>query len=230
MQDLNETNNLNVQILGIMKAFFSILAVLIFTSCSTTRVTDSWLSKDYTNYQPKKVLIVGLTDNLSGRTLFEEQLKNKLTDRGIEAIESYTVFEPKFTNSKQTEDDIEVEIRKLSKDGFDAVLISAVKGINEKVSYSGDKFRTHYYWRRFGRYYYLAQDVYYLEGYYTKYKIYHIEASLYNLKENNDKSLVWVASYDIVDPKQINSTVTNYVTAIIKSLEQKQLINEKNKL
>jgi len=68
--------------------------------------------------------------------------------------------------------------------------------------------------------------VYLIEGYYNEYDIYHIEASLYNLKENNDKSLVWVASYDIVDPKRINTTVTNYVTAIIKSLEEKRLINE----
>lgn len=198
--------------------------IALLTSCATPRVTDSWVSKDYTNYQPKKVLIVGLTDNLNGRTLFEDQLKSELRDRGIEAVESYTVFQPKFTSSKQTEADIEEEIQRLSKDGFDAVLISAVKGVDERVSYRGDNFRTHYYWRRFGRYYYLAQDVYYLEGYYDQYKIYHIEASLYNLKENNDKSLVWVASYDLVDPRQINTTVSNYVNAIVKSLEDNQII------
>ena len=77
----------------------------------------------------------------------------------------------------------------------------------------------------FGHYYYLTQDVYFLEGYYTKYKIYHLEASMYNLKENNDKSLVWVASIELVDPKQVNSTVKDYVKTIIKSLEKKQIIN-----
>lgn len=209
-----------------MKTHLYILMIALLTSCAAPRVTDSWVSKDYTKYQPKKVLIIGLTDNMNGRTLFEDQLKRELTNRGIEAVESYTVFQPKFTSSKQTEADIEEEIQRLSQDGFDAVLISAVKGTDERVSYSGDNFRTYYYWRRFGRYYYLAQDVYYLEGYYDNYKIYHIEASLYNLKENNDKSLVWVASYDIVDPKKVNTTVTNYVTAIVKSLEDHQIIPE----
>lgn len=213
-----------------MKVLYYTLTLLLLASCSTARMTDTWTNKEYTNYQPKKVLIVGLTENLTARQIFEEQLKNELTDRGIVAVESSTVFKPSFTDLKQTKAAIEQEVNRLSKQGFDAILISAVKGVDEKETYSGDRYRTQYYWRRFGRYYYLAQDVYYLEGYYTKYKIYHIEASLYNLKENNDKSLVWVASYDIVDPKQINSTVTNYVTAIIKSLEQKQLINEKNKL
>ncbi|TJY35764.1 hypothetical protein [Pontimicrobium aquaticum] len=209
-----------------MKLFYYIVALLLLTSCSTARMTDTWVNKEYTNYQPKKVLIVGLTDNLIARKMFEEQLKTELINRGIDAVESYDVFKPTFTSLKQTEEDIEKEVKRISNQGFDAILISAVKGIDEKVSYSGDTYRRDYYWRRFGRYYYLVQDVYLIEGYYNEYEIYHIEASLYNLKENNDKSLVWVASYDIVDPKRINTTVTNYVTAIIKSLEEKRLINE----
>jgi hypothetical protein len=207
-----------------MKVYISILLVIIFTSCSTARVTDSWLNNDYKNYQPKKVLIVGLTNNLNGRIVFEEKVKVELNKRGIEAVESYNVLKPNFTSQMQTEDNIENEIKRISKEGFDAILISVVKGVDEKVTYSGDNFRTFYYWRRFGRYYYLAQDVYLTEGYYNKYKVYHIEASLYNLKENNDKSLVWVSSYDVVDPSEINNTVTNYVTAIIKSLEEYQII------
>jgi hypothetical protein len=207
-----------------MKVSIYILTLVLLSSCSASRVSDSWLNKEYTNYQPKKVLIIGLTENLSGRTLFEEQLKNEFSKRGINAVESYTVIKPTFTNLKQTEEEIEAEIKRLSKDGYDAVLISAVKGVDEKVSYSGDNFRTYYYPRRFGRYYYLAQDVYHVQGYYNRYKIYHIEASLYNLNEDNDKSLVWVASYDVVDPREVNTTVTNYVKAIIKSLEAYQLI------
>ncbi len=210
-----------------MKALYYILTLLLLASCSTARMTDTWTNKEYTNYQPKKVLIVGLTENLTARQLFEEQLKNELIARGIEAVESYTVFKPSFTNLKQTEEAIEQEIKRVSTQGFDAILISAVKGIDEKETYSGDQYRTDYYWRRFGRYYYYYQDVYLVKGYYNRYKVYHIEASLYNLKENSDKSLVWVASYNIVDPKQISATVTNYVTAIIKSLEQEQLIPKK---
>ena len=82
--------------------YIFVLALLV--SCSTARVTDSWINNDYTNYQPNKILIIGLTDNLSGRTLFEEQLKKELSNRGIEAVESYKVFKPTFTSSKQTEE------------------------------------------------------------------------------------------------------------------------------
>ena len=107
---------------------------------------------------------------------------------------------------------------------FDAILISAVKGVDDKEVYTGDNYRTNYSWRRFGHYYYRYQDVYWKEGYYNQYKVYHIETSLYNLKEDNDKSLVWVGSYNIVDPQQISSTVNDYISAIMKSLEKEQII------
>lgn len=210
-----------------MKPFLYFMAIVMLSSCSSARMIDVWVNKEYTNPQFKKVLIVGLTDNLVARKMFEEQLKAEFITRGIVAEESYNIFENKFTSSSQTEADIEKEVNRISNKGFDVILVSAVKGIDEKISYSGNNYRRDYYWRQFGRYYYLYQDIYFIEGYYTKYKVYHVEASLYNLKEDNDKSLIWVASYDIVDPKKISSTVANYVNAIMKSLEKEGIITKK---
>ncbi|REE07728.1 MULTISPECIES: hypothetical protein [Winogradskyella] len=210
-----------------MKATIYVIIILILVSCSSVKMTDTWVDKELIISKPKKVLVVGLTDNLTARKIFEEQLKTKLKNRGIEAIESYNVFKPTFTSLKQTEEDIQNEIVKLTNDGFDAILISAVKGVDEKESYSGDKYIVDYYWRGFGLYYFLYQDVYLTEGYYEKYKVYHIESSLYNLKTKDEKSLVWVASYDLVDPKKINSSVSKYVKAIINALEKEQIIPNK---
>jgi len=207
-----------------MKNIIYLYFVLFLSGCSSTKMVDSWKSEEYTNYQPKKVLIVGITQNLTARKLFEDQLKNEFLSRNIEAVESFEVFESSFTSAKQTEEDITKEVEKLSNKGFDAVLISAVKGVDEKTTYSGDTFVRDYYWRRFGRYYYLYQDAYFVEGYYNKYKVYNIEAALYDLKSDNEKSLVWVASYNIVDPKKIDTTVNDYVSVIIASLEKEGYI------
>jgi len=59
----------------------------------------------------------------------------------------------------------------------------------------------------------------------NKYNIYTIESSLYNLKDNSDKSLVWVASYNLVAPSSINTIINDYVKAIIKSLESQGIVN-----
>ena len=210
------------------KIIYAFGIILVLSNCSSARMVDSWRSQEYNNYKPKKVLIVGVTENLTARKKFESQLKTELKIRGIDAVESYDVFAPTFTSLKQTEEAIKKEVEKISNNGFDSVLISAVKGVDEKTTYTGDWYITDYYWRRFGRYYYLYQDVYFDRGYYNKYKIYNIESSLFNLKENNDKSLVWVASYNIVDPSSINTTVNDYVKAITKSLEKEGIINKIN--
>lgn len=207
-----------------MKLLYGIVAMCFLSSCSSIRMIDSWKSGEYINYQPKKVLIVGITGNLTARKIFEENLKSKLSARGIIAVESSVIFGENFMNSKQTEEQIDQEVSRLVSDGFESVLISAVKGVDNEISYSGNKFLSGYYWHHFGRYYYLYQDVYFEPGYYNNYKVYNIETSLYNIKTNNAKSLVWVASYNIVDPISINSTVNNYVNAIIRALKNESLI------
>lgn len=208
-----------------MKLFYGIVVLSVLLSCSSARMTDSWKSDDYANYQPKKVLIVGITDNLTARKIFEQSLKEKLLKRNVFAVESSLVFEKDFMDSRQTQEQIDKEVNRFVAEGFDAVLISAVKGVDNQTSYSGKQFSSGYYWHHFGRYYYLYQDVYFEPGYYNSYKVYHIEASLYNIKTNNDKSLVWVASYDIVDPVNITSTANDYARAIVKSLEEASIIN-----
>ncbi|ARV15818.1 hypothetical protein [Polaribacter sp. SA4-12] len=208
-----------------MKNFIYLLVITIFFSCSSIKTIDSWKSKNHADFKPQKVLIIGITENLTARRIFEEELKEELNLKGIEARESYEMFTPKFTNEKQTEENIQEEIEKITKNGFDAILISAVKGVDEEVSYNNNYY-TNYYYRRhpFRRYYYLNQAVYFDTGYYNKYKIYHVETSLYKLKENNDKSLVWVISNKIIEPSSINTTVNEYVNVIIKSLKKEGII------
>lgn len=208
-----------------MKNLYFLFVALLVVSCSSTRMVDSWKNDAYTNFKPKRVLVVGITDHLTARKIFEKQLKEALQTKHIDAVESYNVFDSGFLNSKQSRADIEKAVKSFSDNGYDAVLISAVKGMDEKTTYSGDTFYRNYYWRRFGRYYYLYQDVYFVEGYYNKYKIYNVEASLFDLKSDRDKTLVWVASYKIVDPQKIETSVHEYVAAIIQALENENLID-----
>ena len=207
-----------------MKKIQFLITVFFVLSCSSTRISESWKNPEYVDYQPSKVLIMGVTPNLTARTLYEEKLKTVLNNKGILAEESFKVFNSEFTSLKQTEEDIQNQLENLADKGFDAILISAVKGYDERISYTGELIRTDQDLRRFGTYYYLNQDVYFDESSYNEYKVYHIEISLYNLKSNSEKSLVWVASYDIIDPKKINATIKDCVNAIVATLEDEEII------
>ena len=98
-----------------MKHLAYLFLVVIIYNCSSVKMADSWRSSDYKNYKPQKVMIIGITENLTARKKFEEQLKIELQDRGVEAVESYDVFEPTFTSLKQTEEDIQKEMKRIKK-------------------------------------------------------------------------------------------------------------------
>ncbi|MGB5820788.1 MAG: hypothetical protein WBG90_14980 [Saonia sp.] len=207
-----------------MKKVSLILGFLIVSACSSTQFVDSWKNKEISKFEPDKLLVVGMTQNLTARKVFEEELKRAFIKRNINAHESTAIFDGTFTYSKKSEEEIDDMKEKLLEDGFDSVIITAVIGVDDKRRYRSAYHMVGYTWYRFGRYYYRFQDVYYTPEYYDDYKIYHVESSIYNIRKEGDKSLVWVGTFNIVDPSNISSTVDDYVEQIIMQLEREKLI------
>ncbi|MBE0424012.1 MAG: hypothetical protein IBX66_08745 [Lutibacter sp.] len=208
-----------------MKRIALFIGILLVSACSSTRFVDSWKNKEITSFEPKKVLVVGITDNLTARKLFEEKLKNAFILRNIYAAESMAVLNYGFTASKKSEEEIDKMIKKIADDGFDTVVITSVKGVQEKVNYSAYYYPAiGYRWSRFGRYYYWYQDIYYTPRYYDYYKVYNVETVIYSINEDDTKSLVWVGAMNLVDPQKINTAVNDYVNSIINQLEKENLI------
>lgn len=201
--------------------------VLTITSCMSTKLIESWKNPDYQTFTPKNVLVIGVTPDFDARSAFEFKLKSELNARKIIALQSAVVFETSFTDSKQTEADIEKQLNLLRSKGYDAILVSVVKGVENNQSYASESSKTDYHLRRFSPYYLLYQDAYFNQNYYNSYRVFHIETSLYSLKSNEIKSLVWSGNYDIVDPNNATKTIDGYVKAIIKSLEKEKIIPKK---
>jgi len=210
-----------------MKKLVLIIGLLVLTACSSIKFIDSWRNEDITFFKPQKLLVVGMTDNLTARKFFEEELKNAFALRNIYAEESTIVFDKTFTKSKKSEEEIDEMIQNITDEGFDAVIISAVKGVSEERSYSPNYYSVGYRWSHFGHYYFKFQDVYYNPRYYESYKVYNVETSIYNLNEANGKALVWVGSLNLVNPQTISTTVKEYVAKIIKQLEHENLIGKR---
>ena len=210
-----------------MKKILWISLAILLSSCGSMRVVDSWKNDDVLFFKPKKLLVVGVTDNLTARKIFEQKLKNEFQNRNIIAVESTTIFETSFTDTKQTETEIQKMISGLSDKGFDAVIISVVKGVDDRRNYSQGYYSIGYNWTRFGRYYYRYQDIYYTQGYYNEYSVYHVETSLYNINEESDKSLVWVGAIDLFNPQSISGTVDEYVTVLMRQLEKENVITNR---
>jgi hypothetical protein len=135
-----------------MKTSLFILSVLLLSGCSSVRLVDSWKPDKAASFNPEKILVLGVTNNLTAQINFEEKLKRELQSRGLQAEESMNVFDISFTDSKRTDDEIETMISGLSEAGFDAVIITMVKGVDRKINYSPGHTTVGYHWERFGRY------------------------------------------------------------------------------
>ena len=210
-----------------MKKIVFILGILALTACSSTRLVDSWKNKEIAVFRPQKLLVIGMTENLTARKIFEEKLKEQFINRGINAYESSMALDQSFTASKRSEEEIEMMKEELLQQGFDAIVITAVVGIDDKtIRRSGHYTFGYNWWYRFGPYFYRFQDIYYTPDYYEDYKVFHIETSIYNISSDEDESLVWVGTFNIVDPVNITSTVNDYVARIIGQLERENLIEK----
>ena len=210
-----------------MRKIFLLVGVLFFASCSSIKFIDSWKNQEINTFKPQKLLVVGMTDNLTARKIFEEKLKEAFKLRNIYAEESTIVFDEGFTNSEKSEEEINKMTQQIIKKGFDAVIITAVKGVDERRNYFSNYYAVGYRWSHFGNYYFRFQDVYYTPEYYESFKVYNIETSIYNMNEEDKKSLVWVGSFNLMNPQTISTTVKDYVAKIIKRLECENLIEKR---
>ncbi len=71
-----------------LRLLFS-LGLLMLTSCSATKITDTWQAPTLQRSQLDSVLIVGLLSNGTNRILFERGFVQAMQDNGIKATASY---------------------------------------------------------------------------------------------------------------------------------------------
>jgi len=209
-----------------MKKSLFLMLFSLFMGCSSTLLVNSWKNPDILKLTTDKLLVVGIAQNINARSLFEEKLRSQFFLRDINAIKSLDVFNPEFTHAQKSEEDITEELKMIKDKGFDAVLVTAVKGVENKRVSGKEYDDVNYRFNTFNDYYFTYQDIYFQPNYYEEYKVYHVETSLYSITSNNERALVWSGSIDIIDPSKAHDTVIDFVNTIIKSLEKERLIKK----
>ncbi len=207
-----------------MKRLFLVIIALALVGCFSTELVESWKNPEIETYAPSKILVVGLTSNLEARQKFETKLKDELEIRGAEAVSSLDIFK----TEKMTEIELKELENNLIDNGFDTVLFSKVIGVEDKIVYKNDFDGFDETYRKFSEDYLRYQDVFYNPDYYTEFKVYHAETSMYCICPTEDRELIWKGYIDIVDPESADKTINNYVNLIIAILEEEQLVNAKD--
>jgi hypothetical protein len=208
-----------------MKKSLSILLALALFSCSSTRFVDSWRNEDLvSDFRPENMLVLAITDNLTARQIFEEELSSALRDRSVQAQEAYGALDTGFAQGRLDEAELDQMAVDLSDRGYDAVMITSVKGVEQHHQHVSGTGYTYDYYGRFGRYYYRYQDIYYVPQAIREYQVFHVETVVYELDGDAQNQLVWVGSFDITDPISIRDTVDDYVKSLMNQLDNEGII------
>ncbi len=201
--------------------------LIIFMGCSSTSLVENWKNPDIELFEAQKVLIVGMTQNEMARDNFERKLQKEFDKRGIATMRSLDVFDVSFTDSRKTEKELDEVEKSLLEKGFDAILFTKITGSEDRESFMKTMTKWDNYQGRFNEDYLRYQEIYYDQGYYDKFTVYHAETTLYCICEGKERAMIWRGSIDITDPINIEKTVKDYIKLVIRAMEEQDLIFRK---
>jgi hypothetical protein len=188
---------------------------------------ENWKNPDIVLFDANKVLIVGMAQNQDARKSFEGALQKEFDKKGVEAMQSLDVFDVEFTDSKKTEEELDnVEQSLLDKD-FDAILFTKITGYENRQTFLKTISRWDNYQGRFNGDYLRHQEIYYDEGYYDTFTVYHAQTTLYCICEGKERAMIWRGSIDITDPENIEKSVKDYIKLVVTAMEEQDLIFRK---
>ena len=201
-----------------------LVATIFLTGCSSISLVENWKNPDIVLFNANKVLLVGMAQKTDTREKFESRLQTEFQKRNVDAWRSIDIFDVAFTNSKKTDKELDdVEQSLLDKD-FDAILFTKITGSENRENFMKTISRWDDHDRRFNEDYIEHQGIYYDEGYYEQFTIYHAESTLYCICEGKKRAMIWRGIIDITDPRNIDKAINDYIKLVIVALEEQDLV------
>ncbi len=190
--------------------------VFVLTACATTHLVSTWQTKK--TVEPlKKILVIGVSDKMTNRRLFEDIFSKNLEKAGVKARASYL----DLPNSKAiTRETVEALVKGSD---YDAVLVTHYEGTNEQMVYQPGTTYGSYgytnpnYWGHYNNVY----STVYSPGYYVNYKYVYLQTRIFSVK---DGDVIWSARSETTNSNNIAKSIRELSEAVIKSLKSSGLI------
>ena len=211
-----------------------LISMLTLSGCGGVKVVDAWKSPNASEMRNSNILVLARTTNKKARIAFEREITDLLIENGMNATASFSRFPKLNPEAEMTEERKNLIRFILESEGYDAVVMSVVKDVRERVvtsydagSYFGGPW-DHYYPSYYGGFYgYYYQP--YVYGYsvsvgnepfrYTS-KAYYLETVAYDLKFPDNAQLVAVVTSTIEDPDDAYKTAEKYAQEIVNALKK----------
>lgn len=197
-------------------------AIIVLSSCSSTNVSASWKNPAYIGKNFNKILIWGLSDNVSARATVEDEMAYFLNLKKITSVSGSDIAPP---NRKALPHTMEDSKKILDRNGFDGVLTMGLISKKEKTRYvQGSGVYTPMAYGHYGSFYSYYPYMYgnaYQQGHYETSEYIYIETNLWDVETGK---LVWSAQTKTVDPSSIESFANSYARDIVSELIKREII------
>lgn len=223
--------------MGVYMKFINRLLVfvtgsLLLAGCSSTTVSRSWKSPDFTA-QINRTYIIGISKDELKRRVFEDSFSEKLSKYGVMGIASYRDLPPSKETDKNT------IARKAKDNRVDSILM--VRVINERTEQIvtparisstttgpmyNDRYNrnrdyrpdNHYY--DYGNYYSRSTETIYEPATTTDIKIETLEANLYDAQS---AKMVWSAQLELFVDGSADKLLQDFINTAVADMRSKGL-------
>jgi len=190
-------------------------AAFVLTACASTTLRDSWYDTSYQGGTFRKILVLGVSGNISERRIFEDVMVQRLAAAGVEAIPAYRYL---TDDGKAAEPALDGAVRA---SGADALLMSRVRGIDRRTSVTtmmapapGFGYGPAFGWYGMYSAWYPVTDV-------RQYDIAVVETSLFAA---DGKRVVWSGMTETYEPTSVAKDAPGFAAVIVKALQQRGLV------
>ena len=188
-------------------------AALLLAACASTTLRDAWFDPAYPAKPFRKLLVLGVSDDISERRIFEDIMARHVAATGTEAVPAYR-FLPDA--GKVPEPALDEAVRAA---GADGLLMSRVRKIDRRTSITTTMAPGGFYGPGFGWYgmysaWYPMTDV-------RQYDIATVETSLFAA---NGKQVVWSGMTETYEPTSVAKDAPGFADVIVKALQQRGLL------
>jgi hypothetical protein len=182
-------------------------------SQTRTTIPAAWRNTEFSGVPFSKLFIIGVARNGEYRRLYENSLVRALDAEGTVAQASSALF------PEDEELDGVRLLEAVKSGGFDAVVITRLKSVDEEPVYvpGNPPTSSDLYMAGYDEAYALNSD----PGYYEMAIKYRLETALYSAR---DAMVVWVVESETIDPDSVEDIIESVSALIARQLKAEALI------
>jgi len=195
---------------------FVLTSLLLMIACAPTKFASVWKNDSYTGGPLKSVMVVGVSENLKNRKMFEDVFTEKFKKTGTDAVPSYSAI---LTFKDLKKDRVLNEAEKL---GIKTILVTQLLGVKEEyVHYEPLDYDPYRGRTAFGRHFSGPDQYAHSSVTYTKMENVRLQTNLY---QRETQELIWNSVTETLRPESVKEVIDSLSSVIMKNLRTNKLV------